>query len=117
MARLHVVVCDAVLAAELAVQVAPDHHAVVRPRCLLLFIKAPQTRGLAASAELRLPALGREGLVDAAEAARERAARDGLLLLRRLVRFDLYGRGGSSEMQALRCSGDGCVHAHDQLMV
>jgi hypothetical protein len=32
-ARLHLVVCDAVLAAQLAVQVAPDHHAVVPAGC------------------------------------------------------------------------------------
>jgi hypothetical protein len=84
---LELVIGDAVLAGELLVQVAPNHHAIICARRLLFLVEAAQRSGLAAAAKLRFPALCRECLVHATELGRERAASDGLDLLGRLVRL------------------------------
>jgi hypothetical protein len=86
---LHLKVGYPMLAVQLAVQVTPDHHAVVRPRSLFLLIKATEGGGLATTAELGLPPLGGKRLVHTTEAAREGPARNRFLLLRCLVQLCL----------------------------
>jgi len=54
------------------VQLAPDHHPVVRPRSRFFRIKAPQRCRLTVPPELRLPPLCRNRPMHPAELARER---------------------------------------------
>lgn len=65
---------DATLDARTVVQLAPNHHLVVRPRGFVFLVEATEGGGLAVAPELRLPTLRRKRLMHPAKTGRVRSA-------------------------------------------
>lgn len=106
-----------------AVQLSPQRHLVVRPRCVLLGVEAPETRGLSVAPDgnvvavcwllshvttapkLRLPAAGRKRLVHPTKARGEATPVLGLYVLRGCLGgrwVGLVGGDGAPVGQLLR---------------